>query len=106
MLTVFFAIPGLAGDGIFHKTMGDTTDSGMQEDTTTITGRLFVGGHEPFTVLAIEKEDGTAVVLSGEDELYRKLWSYQNKILECRGIFKSDPLHEETFYVIEFKKIR
>lgn len=98
--------PGLSADGVHNLQMGDTTNSGMQDDTTTIRGRLFVGGHEPFTVLAIEKEDNTAIVLSGADSLYQELWSHQNKTLECRGIFKPDPLHGETFHVIAFQKIK
>ncbi len=79
-------------------------DSTMQQDTIVITGRIFVSGHEPFTVLAIEREDGSSVVLSAADSLYKKLWSYQDEIVECTGRFKSHPLYEKSFYVVGFQK--
>jgi hypothetical protein len=84
--------------------MGDAADSVMQHDTTELSGRLFVGGHEPFTVLALEKEDGSAVVLSAGDSLYKELWSRQNQHVRIKGEYIPDPLHGQSFRVIEFKK--
>ena len=92
-------------DGIaVEQIKGEIPDSIMQQDTIVITGRILVSGHEPFTVLAIEREDGSSVVLGAPDSLYKELWSYQNEILRCQGKFKPDPLHGEMFYVMEFRK--
>jgi hypothetical protein len=79
------------------------SDLHMQQDTLRITGRLFVGGHEPFTVLVLDREDGGEVVLAGDDSMYKELWSYQNKIIQCKGIFVEDPLHGQSFYVTEYQ---
>jgi len=101
LLAFYFGIPAY---GVQEAAMGDTTNSFMQQDTVVITGRIFVTGHEPFTVLAIEREDGSAVVISADDPLYKELWSYQNKTLQCKGKYIPDPLHGQAFYVINFQK--
>ncbi|GEM_PF-1801595 len=103
ILSMFYL--GVPDQGVHEKVMGYTNDSNIQQDTVIISGRIFVSGHEPFTVLALEQDDGTAVTLSAADSLYKELWSHQNQIVKCKGKFIPDTLHEKSFYVIEYKKV-
>lgn len=103
LLAVWVGIPANEG---YAPAMGDTTHSVMQQDTIIVTGRIFVGGHEPFTILALELEDGSAVVVSADDSLYAKLWSHQNKTLLCKGKYIPDELHGRVFHIMEFQKAK
>lgn len=80
------------------------TVSPMQEDTVTISGRIFVGGHEPFTILAAEMKDGSSVVLSADDSLYAELWELQDEMVILHGYYRDDPLYDICLHVLSFRK--
>jgi len=101
LIVAIILVIGILDYGVLASKQGDCQRSSMKQDTLTISGRVFVGGHEPFTTLAIERDDETAVVINAEESLYKKLWSMQNKIITCKGFFKEDPLHGKSFYIIE-----
>lgn|GEM_PF-2864787 len=84
----------------------EESDIHMQQDTLRLTGRIFVGGHEPFTVLVLEREDDGEVVLTADESMYKELWTRQNKNITCTGTFVDDPLHGQSFYVIEYIVIK
>jgi len=49
-----------------------------------VTGRIFIAGHEPFTQVALEQDDGLVFILTGENE--EELRTLQGKRLTITGI--------------------
>ena len=49
-----------------------------------VTGRIFIAGHEPFTQVALEQDNGAVLILVGEHE--KALRGLQGKRLVVTGI--------------------
>ena len=100
--SVFLILPAIPGMAV-GQTGAECKRYSMIEDTLEITGRLFVGGNEPFTVLAVEREDGTAIVIHEDTTVYRELYQHQDSIVTVRGVLRPDPLHGESLHVTRFR---
>ncbi|MBM4331501.1 MAG: hypothetical protein FJ117_09820 [Deltaproteobacteria bacterium] len=55
----------------------------MDKGEIQVTGRIYVMGHEPFTQVGIELDDGQVYALVGEED--KKLRSLQGKRLTVKG---------------------
>lgn len=55
----------------------------MDKEEIQVTGRIYVMGHEPFTQVGIELDDGQVYVLLGEDD--KELRGLQGKRLTVKG---------------------
>jgi hypothetical protein len=99
VLIILPAIPDMAAG----QTDAKCQRKSMKEDTLEITGRLFVGGNEPFTVLALEREDGSALVIHEDTAVYRELHRLQGTVVTVWGVLRPDPLHGELLHVFRFE---
>ena len=66
--------------------------SGSKQDDGSglIEGKVYMTGNEPFTHLAVEREDGEVFILSGPDELMKDLEEMQGMTvkLQCSKIVR------------------
>lgn len=66
--------------------------SGSKQDDGSglIEGKIYMTGNEPFTHLAVEREDGQVFILSGPEELMKELQELQGKTvkLQCSKIVR------------------
>lgn len=66
--------------------------SGSKQDDGSglIEGKVYMTGNEPFTHLAVEREDGEVFILSGPEELMKELEEMQGMTvkLQCSKIVR------------------
>jgi hypothetical protein len=74
----------------------------MGADEIQVTGRVYVMGNEPFTVVAIELDDGKVYALVGDQE--KKLRTLQGKRVTVRGrLSKERPRGAEAIDVTSYE---
>jgi hypothetical protein len=92
LLALLFAWAALLGAGSLK----------MGADEIQVTGRVYVMGNEPFTVVAIERDDGKVYALVGDQE--KELRKLQGKRVTVRGkLSKERPRGAEAIDVTSYE---
>jgi len=50
-------------------------------ETSSVKGKIYVTGNEPFTELAIQTDDGKVHIISKNSPVYKQLWNSQGSIV-------------------------
>lgn len=74
-ILLFFLVLGGLGAGRTMKKEGSEIE---------VTGRIFVAGHEPFSQVALEQDDGLVFILTGENQ--KELRGLQGRRLTITGV--------------------
>jgi hypothetical protein len=92
LLVLLFAWAAMLGAGSLK----------MGADEIQVTGKVYVMGNEPFTVVAIELDDGKAYALVGDQE--KELRKLQGKRVTVRGrLSKERPRGAEAINVTSYE---
>jgi hypothetical protein len=77
----------------------------MEGEKIMVTGRVYVMGNEPFTVVAIEQDDGKVYALVGDHE--KELRKLQGKRVTVKGkLSEKRPRGAEAIDVISYELAR
>lgn len=74
------------------------------QDSLPMKGKIYVTGNEPFTELAIQRDDGKVYIISKNSPVYKQLWENQGSIVILEnGKFETKGMEKGKILVKSFK---